>query len=550
LCGISAVIGEHISIPFGNLLHRGPDQICLFHTSNLSCTFNRLAITGGDQGEAPVTSNDGRWTCFLNGEIYNFRELANEIGTSFYKSDTRILVEGFSKQGLDFFYKIEGMYAFLLIDNLNLEYYLGRDPLGEKPLFYQKIKDKMLISSEVSSLIRQSDSPIDLNIGALEDYFRFGYIEEPWTIDSRIHAVERGTLSKVTKNLDLQNVRLKTFNNLYVGYLFDELIELLNKQIVPSDVGQVVLLSGGIDSASLLKHLSKNQSETTIALTLQTSGKLSKNETESALKTAKKFGVNHKILHWTPNQLISDLEILAKANDQPHSDMSGIAYFKLFENIRSLNKKVAVTGHGPDELFWGYDWYNEELKKGKKITGERVFWDTPASLKRILDVGVSFPDKQLLSKIDPFLLSKDKYSRYRAEIVHSYLSHNALRQSDRLAMYWSIEPRTPYSDSRLYIWAQNNPKLANIARKKIFKQSFNKNPLSRLMRRQKRGFDIGMMDFINSPTFAEEFENVLRDLQRRPIPWFQKLTKQTFSSREKYRLVMLEYWFRSATGNT
>ena len=544
MCGISASIGTEGSPHFGSLVHRGPDQEFFGTYDHLAVTFNRLAVTGGIDGQAPVTSADGHWTCFLNGEIYNFKSLSSDLGLGDVKSDTRVVAEGLSRYGLDFLNRIQGMYSLLLVDNQIGSYFVLRDPLGEKPLFYAIQNETIEVSSEFSALLKRLNRRLRLNLGALSDYFRFGYIEEPWTIDEGILAFERGILYELKSEVGIQE--LKSFGarqEVFPGSM-QELVSLLNKEIVPSDVGQAVLLSGGIDSASLLQNLTCEQKESTFALTLSTPGDVSKGEVKSAGKSARKYGVEHQILEWSPTDLAQDLQNLAKDNDQPHSDMSGVAYSKIFQRVKELGKKVAISGHGPDELFWGYEWYNKQLRDGIGLDTDRIFWKTPSDLSTLMDMREIKIEKGNLSKQDPYLQSRNPYQRFRAEIVHSYLSHNALRQSDRLAMRWSVEPRTPYADYRLYLWAQVNANSADDLYKRSFKKVISNNPFNRLNRRAKQGFDIGMMSFLNSQEFSIEFQEVIHSLKNRGLPWPSDFSIRKFGAREKYRLIMLEYWLR------
>lgn len=544
MCGINLTICSNESNHEKQLFHRGPDQEYKMWIPPFTVTYNRLTITGGKDGQAPVFSNDKRWICFLNGEIYNFRSIKSELRIDDTNSDTKVLVEGFSRFGFSFLEKISGMYAAVLLDTLENRIIVFRDPLGEKPLFFALAENRIEISSEIRPIIERLNGSLELNQSAIADYFRFGYVEEPWSIDKRVKAFERGTAyqidsSQIIKKLDVSIGIKSNFD----GSLRD-LIDIVNCETVPSDVGQVVLLSGGIDSASMIKNLDDIQKEKTLALTLDSGGDVNRLEVRSAIKSARRFGIRHSVLKWTISSLIQDLEKVALGFDQPHSDMASLGYFKLFEEIRNVGFKVSVSGHGPDEIFWGYDWFNQLLNSEAKLDSPRIFWNTPADTTRLLSNSFVPEVKSSLAPSDEYLLSKNRFQRCRAEMVHSYLSHNGLRQMDRLAMYFSIEPRTPYADYRIYLWAQSNANTRKDLNKRTFKSNFSRNPFNRLSRRNKQGFDTGIVKLMNAENFHREFVGIFDSIVNRDIPWSEEIRTIGLNSKERYRLLMLEFWLR------
>lgn len=142
MCGIVARSSRTDSTPLFSLPHRGPDQEYRGGHGNLQVVFNRLTITGGDFGSAPVTSSDGRWTVFLNGEIYNFKELVTIFFLDPSPSDTVVLASGLQKLGFKIFDYIAGMFSVLIIDNLEKKEFVARDPLGRSLFFTHFIEMK------------------------------------------------------------------------------------------------------------------------------------------------------------------------------------------------------------------------------------------------------------------------------------------------------------------------------------------------------------------------------------------------------------------------
>ena len=543
MCGIVACL----DCPKGKVLfshpHRGPDQEYRGRYGNAEVIFNRLTITGGDFGSAPVTSSDGRWTCFLNGEIYNFKELTTLFALKQNPSDTAVLVDGLQKIGLRIFDFVSGMYAVLLFDNFERRIFVARDPLGEKPLFYTFIENETLISSEFRNLQSNLGKSIQVNTFALKDYFRFGYIEGPKTFDKRIFEFPRGEVVEV-KSGKISKVKLIS-SNVDSALLSVELQELVNHvraEVMSTEVEYAVMLSGGFDSSSLI---SETKTKSGYAFTLASRRKVNRGEVRRASRRARASRLEHIIVNLEESDVIEGLKSVAKSLDQPHADMASLGYYKLFQSMHEREVKVAVSGIGFDELFWGYSWFNNHLLGMNDLHTGRIYWDTPQTLKRLLDLVSQETTHDIeLTIEDSYLKSPLKFQRARAEMVHSYLSVNGLSQLDRLSMQFSVEARSPYSDFRLYEWAQHNANSVDDLSKKSLKKAMSSSPFSSTRWWKKRGFDIGMMEFLNSPAIYEMSIRDLGCLDERSILPFKVLQQQNLNTRERYRLLMLEYWLR------
>lgn len=541
MCGIVACLNCTKGKTLFSHPHRGPDQEFRGKFGNLEVVFNRLTITGGNFGSAPVTSQDGRWTCFLNGEIYNFKELITLFFLDPNPSDTAVLANGLQKIGLRFFDFVVGMYAVLIIDNFDRRVFVARDSLGEKPLFYSFNEKETLISSEFRSLKNHLGNVLQLNMFALEDYFRFGYIEGPKTIDERIFEFPRGEIvevesGKITKRklISLNNV---DFSRLELG----ELVNHVRTEVMSTEVEYAVMLSGGFDSSSLI---SETRTKNGYAFTLASNKKVNRGEVSRASRRARASELQHIIVNLEEVSVIDGLKEVAKSLDQPHADMASLGYYKLFQSMQNLNVRVAVSGMGFDEFFWGYSWFNNHVFGMNDHFTDRIYWNTPQTLMRLINLLPNPVTNGELLISDPYLKSLSKYQRARAEMAHSYLSVNGLSQLDRLSMQFSIEARSPYSDFRLYQWSQHNANSPNDFNKKRLKKAMSSSPLSLTRWWKKRGFDIGMMEFLNSPSILENSLRDIHGLDERSLIPFEVSKLQDLNTRERYRMLMLEYWLR------
>ncbi len=552
MCGFIFRKSKNLRGQFGYLFHRGPDEQSYLSGDDFELEFSRLTITGSLEGSVPVYSNNKGWMVAFNGEIYNYKGLIESHGLPFTNSDTKVIANGLEKYGIDFFTNLRGMYAGIAIDMSTKATYVFRDPLGEKPLFFSYDQSQLLIASEFTSLLKLLDRPLALNQRAINDYFRFGYVEEPFTFDIGIHSVKRGAVFKLDDTFQLQEIlSLKGFDEADVTLNLPSLLELLDSEVSSSSVPTGLALSAGIDSTSLLVAMSKYRDSDFVPLIVNINKIGSSQEALNAIESCKKLGITPNVVQSISDRsLVETLKSLSLANDQPHADPSGMSYLSIFRAAQEIGLKVVLLGHGPDELFWGYPWFNRKLMQTQRKVlpsrlGSRVYWDTPGKSSRLLHLLPTNKDSgQHAFSTDLYLTSSDPWERHRAEMVHSYLSSNGLRQSDRLAMASSIEPRTPYADSRLYGWAQRNSrKSQSIFDKREFRSAVNLGPLEITRNRKKEGFNSPMGTWFENPDvngFANDCFNIVLN---QDIEWRIKPKLVFLSPSEKYRMIMLGYWF-------
>ena len=503
MCGIILSTNVNDMWHPGTLVHRGPDESFQFFDGTLGVEFQRLSIVGGAEGSMPIVSEDGRWQIFLNGEVYNFRALQMSHRLGGLGSDSRTVVEGVARQGLKFLGALRGMFAGVLYDRLERKLFLFRDALGEKPLYWAKHANTTLVASELRAIIRHLG---DLSISdeSLRDFHHFGYVEEPRTLDQRVFAVPRGSVHE----LDMKSgqskriLELQGYGETETSASFRELLQIIVEEQGYLEQDATVLLSGGFDSTSLASQLNArntNRISPVIArFSKASSWKAPRgsvrlySESRTAIRTSKTLGLPFETVTIDRADFIHHLESIASALDQPHADPSSIGYLALFRRTRESGKKIAFVGHGWDEFFWGYPRESEYLASlsAGGVRKSSIEHHLPKSLidshPQRFDVDYS----ERFGSSDPFLESKDPWTRTRAHLVHSYLNHNGFSQVDRLAMSVGVEPRAPWSDSRLYGWAQNNEGANTVESlmKGVLKTQVDLGPLESIKSRRKHGF--------------------------------------------------------------
>lgn len=551
MCGFTFRKSNLLKGQMGLLRHRGPDEQSYFVGTDYELEFSRLTITGTIDGKVPVYSTNREWLVAFNGEIYNFKSLIETHCLPFTNSDTKVIADGLEKHGLGFLENLRGMYAGIAINSKTKATYVFRDPLGEKPLFYSSMDEHLVIASEFTALLKHLDRPLKLNPKAISDYFRFGYVEEPDTFDSEIFALKRGAVFRVTDDYKfVQEMVLLGYNEVETSLDLTELLRLLNMEVSFSTVPTGLALSAGVDSTSLLYAMSKYRDAEFVPIVVNIDREGLSKEASAAINSCETLGIQPHILQSTPDSLLfQNLNALAIANDQPHSDPSGLSYLSIFQSAQALGLKVILLGHGPDELFWGYPWFNSQLlKMDKRVfprqSGVRDYWKTPAANSRLLRYfSGNHASKSQSFSTDPYLLSNNPWEKYRAEMVHSYLSSNGLRQSDRLAMASGVEPRTPYADSRLYGWAQNRSiKSSSAFDKSEFRNAVELGPLESSRWRTKEGFNSPMGQWFQNPAIRDLAGDTLSVVLQSHLDWRLKPRFSWLSPSEKYRITMLGIW--------
>ncbi len=403
MCGIVGILTRNTEFPSRvladvleratrSLAHRGPDDsgTTLLKESPLKDArsepleiglgHRRLAILdlsplGHQPMHDPATGN---WIVF-NGEIYNFRELRNELergGMSFKSnSDTEVILAAYRVWGEGFLTRLGGMFAFALWDAARKRLLLARDPMGIKPLYYHQSQQAFIFASEVRTLLETGLVPRKADPTGVLSYLTFGSVYEPWTIVEGIRAVPPGHLLTVENEsvsireywnplqsstasrsepslsgrMSLpQNSRKKSRNG--NSTVLSAVLRHAVLSHLVSDVPVGVFLSGGIDSSALVAVLSDNGvRSTTFSLVFQEE---EFNEAQYSREVARRFGSEHHEIPVSERDVLSVLPQALCAMDQPTID--GINTYVVSAKTREAGVKVALTGLGADEMFAGY----------------------------------------------------------------------------------------------------------------------------------------------------------------------------------------------------
>jgi asparagine synthase (glutamine-hydrolysing) len=354
----------------GNLLsHRGPDDARDFLTPNCILGFNRLSIVDVESGQQPIKNVDESVVLIGNGEIYNYQAIRLELeerGHLFSTgSDIECLLHSYLEYGMEFLADIRGMFAFAILDQRVGKLILGRDRLGEKPLYFSQTSNSLWFSSESSALIRSGIQKFSISPLGISRFFKYGFITSATPLVNEIREVEPGTILIVDiKNFHVDRHvfwNIEKFRSLKAddnSFNYKQELEEISSHIFQGEVPIGVALSGGIDS-SLLVSIAKKLNKNISVITIGYNTGAEYDESKLASKYSSELGFNCTTRIITAKEVGMRFSELAYAMDEPIADPSAFGYFILGEEARKLKLKVLLSGHGPDELYWGYKWISD-----------------------------------------------------------------------------------------------------------------------------------------------------------------------------------------------
>ncbi|QOY54815.1 asparagine synthase (glutamine-hydrolyzing) [Candidatus Sulfurimonas marisnigri] len=546
MCGIFGIIGEYeeekARKALSSLTHRGPDFCGITQSKNLFFAHHRLSIIDAHSHSNQPLHVKNILLSF-NGEIYNFKELKQELTCEFEfktQSDSEVIIAAYLKWGVEFVNHLRGMFAIALLDDDTL--YLFRDRLGKKPLFYLDGKS-FIFASEIKALTPFL-SNIEMDDDALMSYLSFLAPTPPFTFFKGIKKLAAGEYltfkdshAEVKRYFDLMDNKPNVIANKDEAvYMLENLLQESIDIRLSSDVPIASLLSGGIDSATINAYALKNGvSLQTYTLGYKEFAKY--DERVNAKESAEFLGLKNQDIEISQDDFIGASDKVLDTLDEPLNDPASVPLYLLFEKIKRDGYKVVLSGEGSDELFLGYRQYFEYLdieslsKLNNKNWLKKYFrsnfsknreWE---HYKRIFDETLLFrtsgenftdlqknelmkrnvKDNQSLKYLKSYRDRFEKSLHADESIWYSYIDLNLfqaehfLTKLDRVSMAHSIESRTPFLDHKLASAIFSiDPKLryedgvTKALLKKISKPHLNEKILSR----KKKGFSNPYMEYL------------------------------------------------------
>jgi len=377
MCGIAGWIAKRdenlnervLGDMLESMAHRGPDGEGIFVAGGADpgqavfLGHRRLAIIAPEGARQPMTDADAGLALSFNGEIYNFRELRQQLSALGYRftldSDTEVLLRAYQHWGTDVARRLRGMFAFAVWDERNKRLFLARDRFGEKPLFLYRDGRGLFFASEIKALLRVPGVGPEVDLGAVWDYLAYRYVPGPRTLFSGIVKLMPGTCA-IWENGSMREVRYWSSPDRVaqqgpaqrhaVHDFLASLDDAVRVQMV-SDVPFGAFLSGGLDSSTIVALMTRHCTKVnTFSVGFQESGF---SELGYAREVADAFGTAHHELVVSSRDIIERLPRLIAFRDAPVSEPSDIAINMLAEEA-SRSVKMVLTGEGSDEILGGY----------------------------------------------------------------------------------------------------------------------------------------------------------------------------------------------------
>ena len=593
MCGITGFSWEDKSLIkkiTKCISHRGPDSEGYFIDRGISLGHRRLSIIDlSPKGKQPMFNEDNNISIVFNGEIYNFKELKDEIKKKGHifksNSDTEVIIHGYEVYGEDIFSKLDGMFAIGLWDKKNKKLLIARDRIGKKPLYYALQENNIIFASEIKSIL-EAEVPRTINQSVLLETLSSRFSPGNNTVFSEIKKLPPGSYGVFSKgSLKIQSywgLPVLTQERTPLVNEVDSLIESSVGKRLISDVPIGVLLSGGLDSSAIVSYMAR---KTNNIKTFSVGFSEGIDESKYARLVADHYSTDHKEI-MLDKEILSHLPRVLWHLDEPISDPASLPTYLLCKEV-SKDVKVALSGEGGDEVFGGYDTVNklsfiQKLDKIPKIIRSNLmapFLSALSSLNK-------YPKKQIYNFAADLLKSKtieesykklyyfpfnkselkdytsndvsdllDKYIQkddlYKSSIAfyfNEWLPNDLLMKVDKMSMANGLEIRAPFLDKDLIKYFFSIPKEYKV-NKSLFKKTIFPHLPKEITNRKKQGFSLPISTWFTEKDFVDRVRPHIENLKARKIfnaDQIDKLIKNPTIYRNDHKLwtlLNLELWY-------
>lgn len=612
MCGIAGFIDADLTYNEAEQLidgmckiirHRGPDDQGVWVSDGVALGMRRLAIIDLTSGNQPIFNEDQSALVVFNGEIYNYRELQEELEKRGHRfrthSDTEAIIHAYEEYGDDCVKHLRGMFTFALWDRRRQRLLAARDRFGKKPFNYYWDGKRLIFGSEIKSIL-VAGIPREVNPIALDDFLVYQYVPAPNTLFKNVIKLPAAHI------LTYENGQINTRRYWELPFELTcdddevtaiERIRVLLKEAVQvrlmSDVPLGAFLSGGVDSSAVVGMMSQMMQEPVKTFSIGFEED-SYSELPYARQVAKHFGTDHHEFIVRPN-LISVLPELAWAYDEPFADASMLPTYYVSKLAREY-VTVVLSGDGGDEIFAGYTHYDREYvtshlplpirfllgygsvlmpdgMRGKKRLRSML---SDAANRRIRSLA-TFPDNSrssmytqdyfaLVAEHNPFeqhliechqVQHLDGVTQLQFADVRMYLADDILVKVDKASMFNSLETRAPLLDQHLaeYVSSLSSTiRIRNGNLKYLLKKATSELLPPTILARRKQGFSVPIDHWFRGElsSYAYDLLDSSRARQRgifnpdfiRHLLKAHTSTKLVNYSQAIWSLLCLELWFQ------
>ena len=543
ICGLWNLNGTPVSIELLEsmrdiMTHRGPDGSgsALFSSSqpvepilfqdrielssiyhqgasyNVGLGHRRLAIIDLSTGNQPMANEDGTIWIVFNGEIYNYRELREELRTLGHifrtASDTEVILHAYEEWGKDCPTRLNGIFAFAIWDGQRCILFLARDHFGVKPLYYCLHEERFYFASELKAILCDSTVPRELDLDALNLCLTFRHTPSPWTLLKHIRKLPPGNSLLVTPQgvqenrywQDTREIDRKPSEKEWVERLQIAVDRAVERQMV-SDVPIGISLSSGVDSTTLMAIMSQYSEKSVSAFTVGFAGREDQSEIEPARRMAKRFGAMFHGQMIASKDYAEFMERYMWHLEEPIGNDSAAAYYFVAKMAHQHGVKVLLNGQGADEAFAGYKrYFGIANMRWLRLTAVTPMRQVISRILRASVLGESYQrllfalearnEDELFLNIYSILTDNSKHRLIQPKVlaqmdaelplryvreqltrapngnllekmtyvdVRTSLADNLLLCEDKMAMATSVEARVPFLDLELMALAESIP---------------------------------------------------------------------------------------------
>jgi len=606
MCGISGIFSDElvdlelVKKSIEKISHRGPDESGFFCHQNCVLGMCRLSIIDVASGQQPSYNQNRDVVSVFNGEIYNFRELRQNLISRGHQinglGDSALIPFLYQEYGEAFPSKLQGMFAIALFDSKRKRFLLVRDRLGKKPLWYSQQGSSLYFSSEVKGLLSLGVNR-KLDESVIPEFLRYGYINAPRSAILDVQQLLPATLLVIENGQSNLKQYWNPSDIPEASISFEdakrETTRLLRDAVKTRLVSERPIgafLSGGIDS-TIVTALMREESESAVHTYSIGFSEIKFNESNFAKEVARAIGTIHheRVVRADPNLIV---ETVSKAFDQPFADSSIIPTFLLSKFARE-EVVVALSGDGGDEGFAGYERYRAgkyldsinpflainplRFLPANRISNQRIrklvrhsnFQSLPTryngfqSLFELRDLQLILNPELLGESNDDYFLNlwrtiptQDRVRKMQEMDLKSYLPGDLMYKVDLASMANSLEVRSPFLDYRVVEFGLSLPAKYKVGRgesKHILREIARDFVPPKLIDRPKMGFGIPRAKWLRED-LKDLVQEVLLDEISRSRGWYQinkveKILKNHQRGLELDSLIwpmfMLELWAKT-----
>lgn len=569
--------------------HRGPDSDGYYVDNNIALGFRRLSIIDLDKGSQPIFNEDKDKVIVFNGEIYNYKEIREELKSKGHKfstnTDTEVILHGYEEYKEDILNKLRGMFAFVIYDIKEKSLFGARDFYGIKPFYYYYDNDNFLFGSEIKSFLGNPNFKKELNKDMLSQYLTFQCsIGEDTFFKNTYKLLPGHYFIYKDKELEIKKyyeVKLEPNDDKSLEEWVSGIREVIDNSVLAHKVSDVEVgsfLSSGVDS-SLIAKLSSVDKTFTVGYDNK-----KYSEIDYAKEFSDKINVSNVSKKISKEEYFKEFSNVQYYMDEPLADASAVMLYFLSKTA-SKHVKVCLSGEGADEIFGGYNiyhepysvsWYNKIpyfirkcigilvypfrnytgfnflYRRSKKIEDRYIgnaFIFEPNDAKKI--VNFNYGNKTYKDFTKPYydkVSDLDVVTKMQYIDFNFWLIYDILLKADKMSMANSLEVRVPYLDREVIEYASKLPskyKIVGNETKYAFRKVAKEELADKVADKKKLGFPVPIREWLKEDDVYQEVKNIFLESEYffKPKKIIKLLDDHRAGKRDNSRKIWTIYTF-------